>query len=82
MNNYGHLEGRAGEYLGYGYSEGAALVARLAIDEASGDKKDNEGYLFDRVFLVVGVACGPHKANRVMCAIDFAHSYKENLDAR
>jgi hypothetical protein len=79
MNIYGKWEGKAGEYLGYGYSEAEAVVARLAIDEGAAGKEGKE-YLFDRDFLVVGVSCGPHKSYRIMCAIDFAHSYKENPD--
>lgn len=76
MNSYGQWEGKAGEYLGYGYKEGAALVARMAIDEGSAGK-DGQAYIFDKDFFVVGVACGPHKSYRIMCVIDFAHSYKE-----
>lgn len=77
MNIYGHPEGKIGEYLGYGYTEGAALVARMAIDEGSSGR-EQETYIFNNNFLVAGVACGPHKSYRVMCVIDFANSYKEN----
>lgn len=76
MNSYGQWEGKAGEYLGYGYTEGAALVARMAIDEGSA-VKDNQQYIFDRDFHVVGVSCGPHKSYRIMCVIEFAATYKE-----
>jgi hypothetical protein len=79
MNIYGKWEGKAGEYLGYGYTEAEAVVARLAIEEGAAGK-EGKAYLFDRDFLVVGVSCGPHKSYRIMCAIDFAHSYKENPD--
>jgi hypothetical protein len=78
MNTYGRLEGKAGEYLGYGYSEAEALVARIAIDEGAAGSEGNL-YLFDNNFLIIGVACGPHKTRRTMCAIDFAHSFRENL---
>lgn len=73
---YGQPEGRTGEYLGYGYTEGAALVAKMVIDEGSSGK-EQEAYVFNNNFLVVGVACGPHKSYRIMCVIDFADSYKE-----
>lgn len=76
MNTYGQWDGKAGEYLGYGYTEAEALVARMAIDEGSA-VKDSQQYIFDRDFLVVGVACGPHKSYRIMCVIDFAGTYKE-----
>jgi hypothetical protein len=76
MNTYGQWNGKAGEYLGYGYTEGAALVVRMVIDEGSTDK-EQESYVFNNNFLVVGVACGPHKSYRVMCVIDFASAYKE-----
>jgi hypothetical protein len=79
MNSYGRWEGKAGEYLGYGYTEAEAVVARMAIDEGAAGKERKE-YLFDKDFLVVGVACGPHKSYRVMCAIDFATSYNERSD--
>jgi len=73
---YGQPEGKTGEYLGYGYTEGAALVTKMVIDEGSSGK-EQEAYVFNNNFLVVGVACGPHKSYRVMCVIDFAGSYKE-----
>jgi uncharacterized protein YkwD len=76
MNTYGQWDGKAGEYLGYGYTEAEALVARMAIDEGSA-VKDGQQYIFDRDFHIVGVACGPHKSYRIMCVIDFASSYRE-----
>jgi len=79
MNNYGMWEDKAGEYLGYGYREAAALVARMAIEEASAGAEP-KAYMFNRDFLVVGVACGPHKSYRVMCAVDFARVYREKPD--
>jgi hypothetical protein len=81
MNSYGQCEGETGEYLGYGYIEGAALVAQMAIDEGVAGKEGRK-YIFDKDLLVVGVACGPHKTYRIMCAVDFVHSYKENPDIR
>ncbi len=39
MNCCGQLEGRFGEYLGYGYLEGATLVAKMVIDEGGSNKK-------------------------------------------
>jgi hypothetical protein len=56
--------------------EGAALVAKMAIDEGAAGK-EGEKYIFERDFLVVGVACGPHKSYRTMCVVDFAGSYRE-----
>lgn len=79
MNCCGQVGGKFGEYLGYGYIEGAALVAQMAIDEGSADK-DVERFIFDKDFLVVGVACGPHRYYRTMCVVDFATSYKEKPD--
>lgn len=79
MNCCGQVEGKFGEYLGYGYLEGAALVTTMVMDESAARKEGKE-YLFDKDFLVVGVACGPHKAYRNMCAINFARSYKEKPD--
>ena len=76
MNTYGQWDGKAGEYLGYGYTDAEALVARMAIDEGS-SVKDSKQYIFDRGFHIVGVACGPHKSYRIMCVIDFAGTYKE-----
>jgi hypothetical protein len=76
MNCYGQLGGKFGEYLGYGFIEGAALVVQIAIDEGVSGKKDQK-YIFDKDLLVVGVACGPHRAYRTMCVVDFAGSYKE-----
>ncbi len=76
MNCCGQLEGRFGEYLGYGYLEGAALVAKMVIDEG-GSNKEGQKYIFEKDFFVVGVSCGPHKSYRTMCVVDFASSYKE-----
>ncbi len=76
LNCCGQLEDRFGEYLGYGYLEGAALVAKMVIDEGSAGKEVQK-YIFEKDFLVVGVACGPHKSYRTMCVVDFASSYKE-----
>jgi len=76
MNCCGQPGGKFGEYLGYGYLEGAALVAKMAIDEGAAGK-EGEKYIFERDFLVVGVACGPHKSYRTMCVVDFAGSYRE-----
>lgn len=76
MSCCGQPGGKFGEYLGYGYLEGAALVAKMAIDEGAAGK-EGEKYIFERDFLVVGVACGPHKSYRTMCVVDFAGSYRE-----
>lgn len=76
MNCCEQLEGRFGEYLGYGYLEGAALVAKMVIDEG-GSNKEGQKYIFEKDFFVVGVSCGPHKSYRTMCVVDFASSYKE-----
>lgn len=76
MNAYGTVEGTFGEYLGYGYREGAALVVQMVIDEAA-TGKEGQKYVFDKDLLVVGVACGPHRSYRTMCVVDFAASYKE-----
>jgi hypothetical protein len=79
MNGYGQWEEKAGEFLSYGYRDAEAVVARIAIDE-SATGKDGKEYIFDKDFLVVGVACGPHETYRIMCAIDFARAYKEKPD--
>lgn len=76
MSSYGTLEGGFGEYLGYGYLEGAALVAKMVIDEGASNK-EGQKYIFEKDFLVVGIACGSHKLYRTMCVVGFAHSYKE-----
>lgn len=77
MNAYGTVKGKFGEYLGYGYREGAALVSQMVIDEA-GTGKEGQKYVFDRDLLVVGVACGPHRTYRTMCVVDFVQAYSEN----
>jgi hypothetical protein len=79
MNVYGQWHEKAGEFLSYGYRDAEAVVARMAIDEST-PGKDRKEYIFDKDFLVVGVACGPHETYRVMCAIDFARVYKEKSD--
>ncbi len=77
MNRYGRWEGRTYEILTYGYRDAGALIDALLTDMSPTGRENRES-LFDRTFLVAGVACGPHRTYRTMCAIIFAQGYKEN----
>ncbi len=77
IKKYGSWEGQAGENVSYGYKDPEAVVVGMLIDGSMSGREQRKN-LFNRNFVLIGVACGNHKVYGAMCVINFAQSYKEN----
>jgi uncharacterized protein YkwD len=77
MNRHGQWEGKTVEILTYGYKEADALMTGMLTDRTPTGRADRESF-FDKAYVIAGISCGTHKTYGTMCAIIFAHRYKEN----
>lgn len=82
VNRYGRWRTSVAENMAFGQyreSEARTVVMQLLID----DGVPNRGHrtnIFNAVFTVVGVSCGPHVTYEVMCVVDYAGEYDEASD--
>ncbi len=76
MGKYGTWDGKVGENLYYGYKDADRLMTGILTEGGSTGWKQRNSVLSSD-FTVMGLACGPHFVNGIMCVIDFAQEYTE-----
>ncbi len=76
IERHGNWQGAIGEAISYGPDEARLVVMQLIIDDGVPDRGHRKN-IFNRVFSLAGVACGPHPTFERMCAIDFASEFNE-----
>jgi hypothetical protein len=62
-----------GENISYGGDTGEAVVIQLIVDDGVPDRGHRIN-LFRPGYVSAGAACGPHRAYRYMCVIDFGYA--------
>jgi len=71
VRRYGPMRGVVAESIAYGETTAEGVVRAFVVD----DGVRNRGHradVFDPYLRFAGVACGPHRAYRAMCVIDFS----------
>lgn len=61
-----------GENISYGSDSGEAVVIQLIVDDGVTDRGHRTN-IFRPGYVSAGAACGPHRAYRYMCVIDFGY---------
>lgn len=61
--------GGVGENIDYGSYSGQEIIRGLVVDDGVPDRGHRDNIFYNYKF--VGTACGPHKAYRNMCVMDF-----------
>ena len=80
VGRYGTWGVVVGENLSYGPDRARRVVMGLIIDDDVPDRGHRKN-IFSDEFRFIGVACGPHRTFRTMCAIDYAADFTEDLDS-
>ncbi len=62
-----------GENIAYGGDTGEAVVIQLIVDDGVPDRGHRTN-IFRSGYVSAGAACGPHRAYRYMCVIDFGYA--------
>ncbi len=81
VGRYGTWDLVVGENLSYGPDRARRVVMGLIIDDGVPDRGHREN-IFSEEFRFIGVACGPHRTFRTMCAVDYAAEFREDSDSR
>ena len=76
LRRYGAIRGSAAENISYGGATGRDVVLQLLIDDGVRDRGHRDN-MFDPLFHVVGVSCGPHAEYEVMCVLVYAQGFDE-----
>jgi len=76
LSRYGAWDVVVGENLSYGPDQARRVVMGLIIDDGVSDRGHRHN-IFNQEFRYVGVACGPHRIFRTMCAIDYTAHFRE-----
>ncbi len=76
VNRYGAWEKVLGENISYGPAEAREVVMSLITDDGVPERGHRQN-IFNPEFHVVGIACGPHAAFKMMCVMTFAGGYRE-----
>jgi uncharacterized protein YkwD len=79
VGRYGSWDVVVGENLSYGPDRARRVVMGLIIDDGVADRGHRHN-IFNDEFRFIGVACGPHKTFRTMCAVDYAAEFSEDSD--
>ena len=65
-----------GENIAYGGDTGEAVVIQLIVDDGVPDRGHRTN-IFRPGYVSAGAACGPHRAYRYMCVIDFGYPERQ-----
>jgi uncharacterized protein YkwD len=78
MNRHGTWSALWGENISYGKVTPRDVVIALIIDDGLRSRKHRKN-IFNPAFNYAGAAFGPHARYRIVCSIDFAGGYVENV---
>jgi uncharacterized protein YkwD len=78
MNRHGTWSALWGENISYGKTTPRDVVIALIIDDGLRSRKHRKN-IFNPAFTYAGAAFGPHARYRIVCSIDFAGGYVENV---
>lgn len=78
MNRHGTWSTLWGENISYGKAIARDVVIALIIDDGLRSRKHRKN-IFNPAFNYAGAAFGPHARYRIVCSIDFAGGYVENV---
>jgi uncharacterized protein YkwD len=82
VNRYGRWRVSFAENMAFGQyreSDARTVVMQLLIDDGV-PNREHRTNIFNAVFTVIGVSCGPHVTYEAMCVIDYAARYDEASD--
>jgi uncharacterized protein YkwD len=71
LRGQGVWVGLSAENISYGYDDPRDVVRQLIVDSGVPGRGHRRN-IFGSSYQLAGVACGPHRAYRFMCVIDFA----------
>ncbi len=74
ISRHGRSRGRSAEVIDYGWDQAQDIVVDLLIDDGIADRGHRRA-LLDPVYVVAGVACGPHLRYGVMCVVEMAERF-------
>jgi uncharacterized protein YkwD len=75
ISRHGRSRGRSAEVIDYGWDQASDIVADLLIDDGIADRGHRRA-LLDPVYVVAGVACGPHQRYGLMCVVEMAERFE------
>lgn len=75
-DRYGKWTALIGENISYGAETPRDRVLALIIDDGIPSRRHRKN-IFNPIFRMIGIACGPHAKFSSMCVMDVAGGYKE-----
>jgi uncharacterized protein YkwD len=82
VNRYGRWRVSLAENIAFGHyreSDARTVVMQLLIDDGV-PNREHRINIFNAVFTMVGVSCGPHVTYEAMCVVAYAGGYDEASD--
>ena len=76
IDRYGKWTAPIGENISYGAETPRDLVLALIIDDGI-SSRSHRNNIFNPIFRMIGIACGPHAKFSSMCVMDVAGGYQE-----
>lgn len=75
ISRHGRSHGRSAEVIDYGWDRAQDIVVDLLVDDGISDRGHRKA-LLDPVYVVAGVACGPHARYGIMCVVEMAERFE------
>ncbi|MDP2342008.1 MAG: CAP domain-containing protein [Deltaproteobacteria bacterium] len=75
ISRHGRSRGRSAEVIDYGWDRAQDIVVDLLVDDGIKDRGHRRA-LLDPVYVVAGVACGPHQRYGIMCVVEMAERFE------